>query len=215
MYFGGRRTSRLPAAIRSPRSWLIALTVVGLVGGGLALSRATDTHWQSGTPVSRLGVDDGAAGTVTLTLLGLGVTLLALGVSLHRTLARLRASGRLDRRAERLLPLGFLVAGIGMAVAALFPIDTRPSTTIHNVAGFAIPVALMATMLGARLALGSLGRRFDQASVLILVGVIGLFLVSTRLQVLPYGLMELVCLGLIGAWLWLFEARLRHLTEAL
>lgn len=215
MYVGGRRTNALAAAVRSPRAWLIAMTVVGVIGGALAISRATDTHWQARTPVSRLGVDDGAAGTVTLTLLGLGIILLALGVSLHRTLARLRAMGRLDRRAERLLPLGFLVAGIALAVAGLFPIDTRPSTAIHNVAGFAIPVALMATMLGARLALGSLGRGFDQASVLILVSVIGLFVVSTRLQLLPYGLMELVCLVLIGAWLWLFEARLRHLTEAL
>ena len=72
---------------------------------------------------------------------------------------------------------------------------------IHNVAGFAIPVALMATMLARAVALGSLGRRFDQASLLILAGVIGLFLISTSCA-LPYGLMELVCLGLIGAWLW-------------
>jgi len=212
MYFGGRRANGLAAAVRSPRSWVIALTVVGVVGGALAISRATETRWQAGTPVSRLGVDHGAAGTVTFTLLGLGIILLALGVSLHLTLTTLPSAGRLHPRAERLLPLGFLVAGIAVAVAGLFPIDTRPSTTIHNVAGFAMPVALMATMLGARLALGSLGRRFDQASVLILVGVIGLFLVSTRLQLLPYGLMELVCMGLIGAWLWLFEARLRHLT---
>lgn len=214
MYFGRRRTPGLPDAVRSPRSWLAALTAVGVIGGALAVSRATETRWQAGTPVSRLGVDDGAAGTVTFTLLCLGIILLALGVSLHRTLARLRSAGRLGQRAETLLPLGFLVAGIALAVAGLFPIDTRPSTAIHNVAGFAIPVALMATMVGARVAMGSLGRGFDRASVLILVGVIGLFVVSTRLQLLPYGLMELVCLGLIGAWLWLFEARLRHLTEA-
>jgi hypothetical membrane protein len=215
MYFGWRRNTGLPAAVRSPRSWLVALTSVGVIGGTLALSRATETRWQAGTPVSRLGVDDGAAGTVTFTLVCLGIILLAFGVSLRLTLARLRSAGRLGSRAEMLLPLGFFVAGIALAVAGLFPIDNRPSTAIHNVAGFAIPVALMATMLGARLALGSLGRGFDQASALILLGVIGLFLVSTRLEVLPYGLMELVCLALIGAWLWLFEARLRHLSEAL
>jgi hypothetical protein len=211
----GRRITGLADAVRSPRSWLIALTVVGVTGGTLAISRATETQWHAGTPVSRLGVDHGAAGTVTFTLLGLGIILLAFDVSLRRTLARLRSAGRLHRHAERLLPLGFLVAGVALGVAGLFPIDTRPSTAIHNVAGFAIPIALMATVLGARMAIGSLGRRFDQASVLILLGVIGLFLVSTRLALLPYGLMELACLGMIGAWLWLFEARLRHLTEAL
>jgi hypothetical protein len=82
---------------------------------------------------------------------------------------------------------------------------------IHNVAGFTMPVVLMGTVVGARVALGSLGRTFDRASALILLSVIGLF-VATPLHLLPYGLMELTCLGLIGAWLWLFEARLRGLT---
>src|SRR5204862_63347 len=29
---------------------------------------------------------------------------------------------------------------------------------------------------------------------------------------LPYPLMELICVGLLGGWLWLFEARLRRLA---
>lgn len=155
--------------------------------------------------------DDGAAGTVTFTLLGLGIILLALGMSLDRTFARLHSAGRMGPRAGWLLAIGFLVAGIALAIIGLFPIDSRSSTAIHNVAGFAMPVVLMATMVGARLALGSLGRRFDQASAAIMLSVIGLFVVTARLQLLPYGLMELICLGLIGAWLWLFEAHLRRL----
>jgi hypothetical protein len=206
-----RRPTGLPAAVRSPRFWLIAMTMVVLIGGGLAISRATETQWQVGTPLSRLGVDDGAAGTVTFTLLGLGIVLLALGVSLDRTFASLRSAGRLDPRAGWLLTIGFLVAGNAVAMTGLFPIDSRASTAIHNLAGFTMPVVLMATMVGARLALGSLGRRFDRASAVILLSVIGLFVATARLQLLPYGLMELLCLGLIGAWLWLFEAHLRHL----
>jgi uncharacterized membrane protein len=188
------------------------MTVVGLIGGGLAISRATETHWQSGTPLSRLGVDDGAAATVTFTLLGLGVILLALGVSLDRTFASLRSTGRLHPRADWVLLVGFLLAGIAAAVTGLFPITTKVSTTIHNVAGFTIPIVLMASVVGARLALGSLGRSFDTASVLITLSVIGLFVASVRLHLLPYGEMEVTCLGLIGAWLWLFEARLRRLV---
>ncbi|MEX1072630.1 MAG: hypothetical protein WED86_02930, partial [Chloroflexota bacterium] len=141
MFFSGWRATGLPAAVRSPRCWLIAMTMVGLIGGGLAISRATDTQWQAGTPLSRLGVDDGAAGTLTFTLLGLGIILLALGVSLDRTFARLRSARRVRPRAGRLLPLGFLVAGIAVAVAGLFPIDTKASTAVHNVAGIALPAA--------------------------------------------------------------------------
>jgi hypothetical protein len=190
------------------------MTAVGLIGGGLAFSRATDTRWQVGTPLSRLGIDDGAAETMTLTLLGLGIILVALGVSLDRTLATLRSAGRGQSRAGWVLTVGFLVAGIAGAATGLFPIDTRASTTIHNVAGFAMPIVLMGTMVGARLALGSLGRSFDRASALILLSVIGLFVATSPLH-LPYGLMELTCLVLIGAWLWLFEAHLRGLTADL
>ena len=158
MLRSGRRPTSLAAAVRSPRSWLIAMTMLGLIGGGLAISRATETQWQAGTPLSRLGVDDGAAETVTFTLLGLGIVLLALGISLDRTFSRLRSAGRLGPRAGWLLAIGFLVAGIALAMTGLFPIDTRSSTDIHNLAGFAMPIVLMATILGARLALGSLGR---------------------------------------------------------
>jgi uncharacterized membrane protein len=188
------------------------MTVFGVIGGGLAISRATDTRWQAGTPLSRLGIDDGAAATMTLTLLGLGIILVALGVSLDRRLARLRSVGERRSCAGWVLTIGFLVAGISGAVTGLFPIDTRASTTIHNVAGFTMAVVPMGTMVGARLALGSLGRGFDGASALILLSIIGLFVATDPLHLLPYGQMELTCLGLIGAWLWLFEAHLRGLT---
>jgi hypothetical protein len=47
------------------------------------------------------------------------------------------------------------------------------------------------------------------------LGVILLFAASVRTHLLPYGLMELICFGLIGVWLWLFEARLRGLMTDL
>jgi hypothetical protein len=191
------------------------MTALGLLGGGLAASRATETHWQVGMPLSRLGVDHGAAGTVTATLLGLGFIILALGVSLDRIFARLRAAGRLDPRAEWLLTVGFLLAGVALALTGLFPITRPPSTVIHNVAGFATPIVLMATIVGGRIALGSLGRLYDRLSTVILLGVIGLFVATARLHAMPYGVMELICFGLIGAWLWLFEARLRCLIGSL
>jgi len=211
MLLSERTATGLPNAVLSPRWWLAAMTALGLIGGGLSASRATETHWQVGMPLSRLGVDHGAAGTVTATLLGLGFVFLALGVSLDRIFARLRAAGRLDPRAEWLLTIGFLVTGLSLALTGVFPITRPPSTVIHNIAGFATPIVLMATIVGARLALGSLGRLYDRLSAVILLVVIGLFVATARLHVMPYGLMELICFGLIGAWLWLFEARLRCL----
>jgi len=215
MFHVGQRPTRLPAAVRSPRSWLTAMTAVGVIGGGLAISRATESHWQVQMPVSRLGVDAGAAGIMTVTLLGLGFILLALGVALDRTFASLRSAGRLGSVAEWLLTIGFVVAGIAVALTGLFPIHGRVSTVIHNLAGFTTPIVLMATVVGARLAIGGLGRAFDRASAAILLSVILLFAATLRGHLLPYGLMELICFGLIGAWLWLFEARLRGLMTDL
>jgi hypothetical protein len=191
------------------------MTAVGLIGGGLAISQATHPRWQVQMSVSRLGVDTGAEGIVTATLLGLGIILLALGVALDRTFAALRSAGRLDPRAEWLLTIGFALAGVAAALTGLFPIQGSVSTIIHNVAGFATPIVLMAILVGARLALGSLGRDFDRASAAILLGVILLFAVTVRTNLLPYGLMELICFALIGGWLWLFEARLRFLMTHL
>ena len=191
------------------------MTVVGLTGGALAISRATQTHWQFQMSLSRLGVDTGSAAILTLTLLGLGIILLALGLALDRAFANLRAAGRLDIRAEWLLTAGFVVAGVAMVVAGVFPISDRASTTVHNLAGFTIPIALMATMIGARLALGSLGRQFDRWSAVTVLSVILLFAATHWVHLLPYGLMELICFVLIGAWLWVFEARLRCLLADL
>jgi hypothetical protein len=191
------------------------MTVVGLIGGALAISRATQTHWQVQMSLSRLGVDTGSAGILTFTLLGLGIILLALGFALDRAFASLRAAGRMRSRAEWLLTAGFVVAAIAMAVTAMFPIHGRASTTIHNVAGFTTPIVLMSTMIGARLALGSLGRQFDRWSAVVTLSVIVLFAATHWGHLLPYGLMELICFVLIGAWLWVFEARLRCLLADL
>ena len=209
-----RRETWVSATVRSPRSWLAAMTALAVVGGALAVSRTDGTAWFR-ISLSRLGVDDAARTILTTTLLGMGFTLLALAISLNRTFAALRSAGRMSVRAEWLLTLGFVAAGVAMAVAGLFPIWGTLPTIIHNIAGFTMPIVLMATIVGARMALGSLGRDFDRLSAGITLGVIVLFWAATWVGTLPYGLMELICFAMIGAWLWLFEARLRHLLAGL
>lgn len=206
-----RRTPRFLAAASAPRSWLVAMTGVGLVGGGLVISRASETDWRTLASVSHLGIDGGSADILTATLLGLGFCLLALGLSFERAFARLRSAGRLTARAAWSLNVGFMLAGAGVSLTGLFRIDSQISLVIHNLAGFTTPVVLMATMVGARMALGGLGRRFDGMSVVIVASVVVLFAAAYRGYLVPYPLMELICFALIGAWLWFFEARLRHL----
>jgi len=189
----------------------MVMTAMGLVGGGLAISRATESHWQLRMSLSRLGVDHGSAGIMTITSLGLGLSLLALAWSLNRTFGGLRSAGRLSRWAAWLLPIGFVIAGLAVGVTGLFPIYSRGETIIHTLAGFTFPIALMTTIAGGRLAIGGLGRRFDRISAAIIASVVVLFAATHWLHLLPYGLMELICFGLIGSWLWLFEARLRFL----
>lgn len=213
MLDAGQLVTRLPAAVRSPRSWLVAMTALGVVGGGLAIRRSSPTWWEIQMPLSNLGVDHGAAGTVTATMVGLGFILLALGLSMGRSFARLRTPSQLGRRAAWLLTIGFTVAGLAASLTGLFRINGGISTVIHNVAGFAMPIVLMVTLIAAPLTLGSLGRSFDRISALIALSVVALYAASARMHLLPYGLMELICFALIGVWLWLFEARLRHLDR--
>jgi hypothetical membrane protein len=188
------------------------MAAVGLVGGGLAVASAADTHWYTHVSLSRLGVDPGASAIMNATLLLLGTLLVALGLSLEPTLARLRSAGRLSSRTSDALRIGFIAAGVAVSVTGVFHNDGRLPYVIHNLAGFTTPLVLTATILGGRFAVGGLGRRFDRGSIAIPSLCICLFLAAYLGHLLPYAVMEASCFGLIGAWLWAFEARLHSLA---
>jgi len=190
------------------------LLLVGVIGGGLAISHATETDWLTRMSLSGLGMDTGASGILTTTLAALGLNLVALAISLEATFRGLSAAARVSRRAHRLLSVGFVAAGGAVMVAGLFRNDGQPSHLIHSLASFAAPMVLVATILGGRLAVGGLGPGFDRLSAAILIASGGLFLAAYVWHLLPYALMELICFGLIGVWIWLFEARLEHLRAA-
>jgi uncharacterized membrane protein len=187
------------------------MTALGSGGGALAVVRATETDVLSLPSVSWLGIDAGASAFLNGTLLALGLALLALGLSLQPAFAALRSARGLSKPAELLLVAGFAVAGFAVIVAGLFPIEDQATTAVHNAAAFAAPIALVSTILCARLAIADLGHRFDFISAAILAGVSGSFAAALGGHLLPYAVMELICFGLIGGWLWLFEARLRRL----
>jgi hypothetical protein len=185
------------------------MTLVGVIGGGLAITLATETDWLTHLSLSRLGSDAGASGILNGTLVAIGLILVALAISLEGTFAGLRSAGRLSWRASRLLRIGFVAAGVAVVLAGVFRNDGQLPHLIHNLAGFATPIVLVTTVLGGRIALGDLGRRFDRLSIGILLLSLSLFVASYAGHLLPYAVMELICFVLIGALLWLFEARLQ------
>ena len=186
------------------------MTVVGVTGGGLAITHATETDWLTHMSLSGLGVDTGASGILNGTLVALGMILVALAISLEGTFAGLCSATRLSPRAHRMLNVGFVAAGLAVVVAGLFRNDGQPSHLIHSLASFAAPIVLVATILGCRVAVGDLGRRFDRLSLAILIVSAGLFVAAYPAHLVPYALMELICFALIGAWIWLLEARLQN-----
>jgi hypothetical protein len=186
------------------------MTVVGVTGGGLAITHATETDWLTHMSLSGLGVDTGASGILNGTLVALGMILVALAISLEGTFAGLCSATRLSPRAHRMLNVGFVAAGLAVVVAGLFRNDGQPSHLIHSLASFAAPIVLVATILGCRVAVGDLGRRFDRLSLAILIVSAGLFVAAYPAHLVPYALMELICFALIGAWIWFLEARLQN-----
>ena len=88
------------AAARAPRTWVVTMISVGAIGGGLASTHASDTDWITHMSLSGLGDDTGAAGILNGTLVALGLSLVALAISLERILAGLRSAARLSPRAH-------------------------------------------------------------------------------------------------------------------
>ena len=181
------------------------MTAVGLLGGGLAFLRSTADPLSLAS-LSRLGIDAGAAVIMNATLIGLGLALAALGLSLRRAFAEL--PDRTTRSWHDLTPAGFVGAGVGVAVTGVFSVEVPASTVVHNLAGFSAPLLIVGSLVAARVSLGDLGSGLDAFSVMV-VGVSGTLFISASTLGLPsYPMMELVCFTLIGAWLWLFEASL-------
>ncbi|MGH2358530.1 MAG: hypothetical protein ACRDGJ_11075 [Candidatus Limnocylindria bacterium] len=188
------------------------MTGVALMGGALVVYLSPGTDLFSLPSVSRLGVNTPASGIVNATLVALGPILLLLGLSFRIALTRVRIPT--SRWGECWLVAGFALAGSAVTLTGVFDIKAQPSTLVHNVAAFTAPIVLVITLLAARMAIGNLGSRFDVLSAAIVGGILAAFVATVGGRMLPYVLMELICFGLIGAWLWLFDASLRRLSAA-
>jgi hypothetical protein len=198
---------------RSPRTWLIAMTLIGATGVPLAALRAGLSYPTGLTSLSRLGLDARGGLILNATLVGLGLSLMALAISLRGAFEQLRRDRGLAGHPELLVLGGLIVPAAGFGVTGIFTIQTPSSTIVHNIAAFATPIVLIGTLLGARVALKGLGWEFDVASVSIAASAATLYAASSAIRVIPWAVMEAACFAMIGMWLWLFEARIRALTS--
>jgi hypothetical membrane protein len=212
MFVARPRIPESVGPVASTRACLLAMAAVGLVGGGLAVDRSTVDLLTLPT-ISRLGIDGRAGVILNVTLIGLGLSLLALGLCFRKAFAGLPGSA--PRPVKDLISAGFAVAGVGLGLTGVFPIETPGSTVVHNLAGFSTPLVLMASLIGARAAFGSLGPGLDAFSVMVVAGNAMLFASASTLRLPSYPIMELACFALIGAWLWLLEVRLRQVSDGL
>jgi len=209
-----RRIPRPLVRSGSPRVWLVAMTLIAVGGTSLAAYQAPVGYLMKLASLSRLGLDERAGPVMNATLVALGATLIAFGVSLLPVFGRLRGQRRLSARAEQFIEGGLAAAAVFLAATGLFPVESPASTVVHNAAGFAMPVILMLTIGGARLSMGSMGSDFDRASVIVVTGAAGTFGVTWQTRLIPYPVMEAVCFGLIGIWLWLFEDYVRRVERS-
>jgi hypothetical membrane protein len=185
----------------------MANTAVALIGGGLAVLLSTADPLSLAS-ISRLGIDARAGVIMNAMLIGLGLSILALGLSFRRAFAGLPV--RTTRGVKDIIAAGFVIAGVGVSLTGVFSVEVPASTVVHNLAGFTAPLVLIASLVGARIAFGSLGAVLDAFSVMVLAVSGVLFALAARVGLPSYPVMELSCFALIGAWLWLFEARLGH-----
>jgi len=195
------------------RLLLATLAAVALTGMAASAALAVDPGWTRAT-ISALTIDRGAALPFRLTMVAIGVLLLAIAWWSRPTVRRLVGGGA-ARAPARVVPAAIATMGLGAIGVALFPTVDQPAILIaHGTAAYAIPVVAIGLMVGARPAIPSLGDRFGRASLAGLAAILVLYLAAIA-GLVPYAAMELVAFGVVGAWLVGFLAALTALVPGL
>jgi hypothetical protein len=175
------------------------VALVGVVGMAIAMGMASGWWWWQAS-ASALGTDPTGGIYFNLTMVALGLAFVGVA-SIMGTLLREAAAGLAEPRWALASRVGLWILPFAFAAVGLWRIDegTR-ANTIHNVAGFAIPLVIMAMMLTAGWGLPSAFPRFSTRALVILAAIVGLFVVSI-LEIVSYALMEM--LAFVICWWWL------------
>jgi hypothetical protein len=174
--------------------------VVGLLGMAVAMAMATSFWWWD-VSASALGTDiaGGRAFNVTMVLLGIGFVPIA--VVMNGLLRDATAAGL----AVRWWSMS------AFALVGFFSIDEgQLAANIHTVAGFLVPLVVMAMMLTIGPGTVRTYPRFSRRTVVILAAIVGMFVLSVT-GIMSYALMEMLAFAICWGWLL---ALARHLDRS-
>jgi hypothetical protein len=204
---GGR-----PAGRRSTLRRRFALVgVVGAVGMAIAMGMATGFWWWEQS-ASALGTDPTGDAYFNATMVLLGVTFVPAAFVGGDILLDARSAELVGRRWGMLAAVGLFTICLALALVGIYRIDEGPqASTIHNVAGFTIPLIVMAMMLTIRWNALALASGFVRTTYLWLVAIVAMFVLSV-LALMSYALMEMV--SFVTCWWWLYGL-LRALDDRL
>ena len=197
---------------RGLRRRFAVVGVLAAIGLLLAVMNATSREWWWAN-VSTLGIDPGSDIYFNLTMVGLGIVFPVVAIPIRRQLADARDAGWMSPRWAAAYRAGIGAIPIAFVAIGLFHIGGKPlHHMIHNVAGFSIPLVVMAMMLTVHWAVPALGSRFSVRALVVDAIIVALFFLAA-LQVISYSLMEI--LGFIICWAWLlpFSLHLEDLPE--
>jgi hypothetical protein len=166
----------------------------------LAIGMASGWWWWEAS-ASALGTDPTGGVFFNLTMVAIGFAFIgvsALMAGLLREAATADLAKRWWARASR---VGLWLIPFAFAAVGIWRIDegTR-ANAIHNVAGFTIPLVVMAMMLTAGRGMPGTFPRFSRRALVILTAIVALFVVSV-FGLVSYALMEM--LSFVVCWWWL------------
>jgi hypothetical membrane protein len=184
--------------------------VIASVGFLLAVTNASSPDWYW-LNASSLGIDPGARVYFNLTMALLGVTFIGVARPMRRQLLDLRERGLVSARWASAYRLGLAAIPVGLVGVGIFHIGgAKLPWLLHDIAGFLIPLVVMAMMLTLHWAIPAVRPRFELRSLIVLAAIVGLFVLAV-LEAISYSLMEIVAFVICWAWLLRYAIRVEDL----
>jgi hypothetical protein len=172
----------------------------------VAMGMATGFWWWEAS-ASALGTDPSGGVYFNLTMVALGIVFVGISALMGDLLRDAAAVGLATGWWATASRIGLWLLPFAFAAVGIWRIDegTR-ANAIHNIAGFTIPLVVMAMMLTAGWGLPGLFPRLGRRALVLLGLIVALFVVSV-LGLVSYALMEM--LSFVICWWWLLALAIR------
>jgi Protein of unknown function (DUF998) len=194
----GDGLATVPSQARLIRTSFGLVAVVGVVGMVIAMAMATSAWWWDQS-ASALGTDLTGGRYFNITMVALGIAFLPVAMVMNRLLRDAARAGIAHPRWSAASRVGMFVIALAFALVGMFRIDEGSrANAIHNIAGFAIPLVVMAMMLTAGFG----------TNEMVILGAIVLLFVTAALGLVSYALMEMLSFAICWWWLVALASRL-------